>query len=187
MNKKRVTLMTMTVVLAMSMFGVIANAATTTTATGVDPVKATTNQAINVQFSEADTIELTLSDSSFNFGDLTGVTTTSTVTDPSQLVATVKSSLPYSIDLTATDDFSNTTVVGASKVPVSKLGVNVDGGATSKFAGINTPKSIIANAADTSALSNVTRTHVIKFDLDEVIGYKAGNYTAPLTVTASQQ
>lgn len=188
MKKSKVTLLTMTMVLAMSMIGgVVASAATTTTATGVAPVKATTAQSIEVQFSQADTIELTLSDNTVDFGDVTNNTATTTVTNPSELVAKIKSSLPYKLDLTATDNFTNTQDSTASQVPVTKLGVKVDGGVIQKFEGINVAKTIVSNASDTSALVGVARSHTIQFDLDQTIGFKSGAYKAPLTITASQQ
>ena len=122
-----------------------------------------------------------------DFGDVTGISTTSTTTTPTELVASVKSSLPYDLDVVATDNFSNKTNVEATQVPVTKLGINIDGGTTSKFEGVNISKNLVSNASDTSALTNVSRSHTIKFDLDETIGYKAGDYEAPLTITATQK
>ena len=188
MIRNKVTGMAVTAVMVANMFGgIVASAATTTIGTGDAVTKATTSQSVAVQFSQKDTIELTLSTNTVDFGDVTGIQTTSTNTTPTELVATVKSSLPYDLDVKATDNFTNKTDATAVQVPISKLGVKVDGGAISKFDGVNVSKNLISNAADTSAEATVSRSHTINFDLDQTVGYRAGSYEAPLTITATQK
>ena len=170
------------------LFGSVAvSAATTTTGSGDTTTKATTSQNITVGFNQKETIQLTLASSTIDFGTVTGHTSVSTTTSPTDLVASVKSSGNYDLNIVATDDFSNTTTPTATKVPVTKLGVNVDGGAFSNLGGVNTSKTLVSNASDTSALPDVTRTHTIDFNLADSIGYKSGSYTAPLTVSIIQK
>ena len=151
---------------------------------GANPVVASND--ITVTFNQKDTIQLTLSTNTIDFGDVTGITHSDSH-NPSTLVANVKSSLPYDVDINATDNFSNKEDATARQVPISKLGVNIDGGAYSKFAGVNTPINLVSVAPATYTIGDNGQDYQIKFDLDSTVGYKAGNYQAPLTVTATQK
>ena len=167
--------------LTMSLGAVTAGAETVT---NIGKEKVASND-ITVSFNQRDSIQLTLSTNKIDFGDVTGLTHTEAHT-PEDLVANVKSSLAYDVDIKANDNFKKTDEDSLS-VPISKLGVKVDAGDYTKFTEVNTPINLVSNAPATYTVGDDGQNYTLKFDLDSTIGYKAGTYEAPLTITATQK
>ena len=138
----------------------------------------TASSNVDVVFNQNDTIELSLSADEINFGDVTGVSHTETTT-PSALVASVKSSLPYNLDIQA---LSNFTEQGGG---TQEIGVDSSPSYT-KFAGLNQNISLVTGAPATYDLDAKKQDYTLSFDLDNTIGRKTGTYKAKLQVTATQ-
>ena len=146
-----------------------------------------TDNVVTVQFNQSDAIVLTLSSNNITFGDITGIQNYSEDTIPIELVATVNSSLSYDLDAMATGDFINKVDLTASHIPISKLGIKIDGGELFKFEGINIVRNLIKNAAIIPNEENNIMRYVIRFELQETIGYKMGDYEAPITIIVTQK
>ena len=144
-----------------------------------------TDNGVNVTFNQKDSIQLTLSTNKIDFGDVTGLTHSDSH-NPEDLVANVKSSLSYDLDVKANDNFKKSDENDLS-VPISKLGVKVDANDYTKFTEVNTPINLVSNAPATYTVGDDGQNYTLKFDLDSTIGYKAGTYEAPLTITATQK
>ena len=147
--------------------------------------KLSADKDVNVTFNQKDSIQLTLSTNKIDFEDVTGLTHSDSHT-PEDLVTNVKSSLSYDLDIKANDNFKKTGETDLS-VPISKLGVKVDAGDYTKFTEVNTPINLVSNAPATYTVGDDGQNYTLKFDLDSTIGYKAGTYEAPLTITATQK
>lgn len=140
---------------------------------------------VDVVFNQNDTIELSLSADEINFGDVTGVSHTETTT-PSALVASVKSSLPYNLDIQALSNFTEQGG-GTQEIGVDKLGVKLDSSPSyTKFAGLNQNINLVTGAPATYDLDAKKQDYTLSFDLDNTIGRKTGTYKATLQVTATQ-
>ena len=140
------------------------------------------SENLNVTFETSDTLSLALSSDTVAFGTISGMTETVEQT----LTASVQSSLPYDLTIQASEDAKDPSDV-TKIIPATKLGVHADGASTSYFTGINAPITLVADAPKTTALAGQLQEHQLGFKLTSLIGYDKGQYTVPLTVTATQK
>lgn len=147
------------------------------------------NSNVDVVFNQSDTIELSLSTNEVNFGDVTGLTHKEEHS-PETLTASVKSSLPYNLDIKALSNFEEQNVSAdstAKEISINKLGTKLDSGSSyTKFDGINKDINLVSAAPATYDLESKQQDYNIKFDLDNTIGEKTGSYKTSLQVTATQ-
>lgn len=136
----------------------------------------TASSSVDVNFSQKDTIEMSISDNVVNFGEVNMLTTTDAL---NTLTTTIKSSQNYTLDALAPEDFKTAT---GDIVPVSKLSVKVDSGEYSNF-----EKGISKLLSDDAASYETGISHVLSFRMDSTIGYKSGDYTTPLTISVTQK
>lgn len=145
--------------------------------TGAD--KLTASENFNVTFNQPNTIKLTLSTDTVDFGDVNGLTAS---TVDAGLTATVESSLPYDVKIKANDDFIGNT--DTNKVPINKLNYKLtDAADYTNIAAKDTDYDLWSGEA---TLGTPTAKS-IDFKLDSTIGYAADTYTAPMTITATQK
>ena len=138
---------------------------------------------VTVTFTQPDTLELIVMSNSFDFGEVTGLSTDEVL----GVDVRVKSSLPYDLNIRATDDFHNRVIPTASVIKTNKLGISFDAGGLSKLGSKNVFTNLVTNAPDTSAQVDVFKMHTLGFDLSETVGYKAGDYELPLEIVAIQK
>lgn len=129
-----------------------------------------------VSFTQKDSMQMTISDNVITFGDVNMIASTDAT---KTITATIKSSQGYTVSALANEDFKS---AGDDVIPVSKLGVSVDGGSFSNFVK-STEKTLSTDAAS----YEVGTSHVLSFKLDNTVGYKAGSYTAPLIISVVQK
>lgn len=142
----------------------------------------TSSGDVDVNFTQKDTLELTIQDSEVNFGDSHSVAQESTL-----VTASVKSSLPYSVTIKSNGNFVEQNVKDAHEISINNLSYKVDGNsAYNKFEKPNTDYVIASGQPNTVAEPNKTRDHKFQLKLDSLIGEKKGSYKATLQITAVQ-
>ena len=160
------------VVGTISSIGVISSAETTQGTTS-------TEQSISAKFTQAESVQLTLSSNSVDFGEVSGL---SEVVKDNAITVTVSSSLPYNVTMKPSEDFKN----GSSTISVAKMGLKVDSGDFSYFSGKDDIKSIVTSAPATYSNVSKNKSYELSFKLDKTIGEVSGTYTAPFTLSLSQ-
>lgn len=170
MIKKVISLLTIFSVV--SSFGLVASAETT-------QGKNSTQQTINAQFTQDESVQLTLSSNDVNFGTVSGLTSNN---KDNAVTVTVSSSLPYDVTLKPNSDFTN----GSVSIPITKFGLKVDSGSVSNFTGVSDTKKIADKAVATYSNDSKTKSYNLSFTLDKTIGEKSGTYSAPLTLSLIQ-
>ena len=129
---------------------------------------------VTVSFSKGNTIQLTLSSDTVDFGQVAGITSTEKT---GGLIATVSSSLPYSLYVQATDDFKEKSD-NLKTIPKNLLQIKCSG----NYIDLDgTKQTLLAGAPQ-----GIDVSHNIDFKLKETTGYTKGNYSIPLTITATQ-
>ena len=141
---------------------------------------------LTVNVNLKDTLLLTLTSNTIDFGKVSGISSSSTHL-PSNLGVQVKSSLSYDLDLEALDNFTNLDDATALQIPITKLGVSLDGGSYSKFTGVNSTLNLVTSASPTCELGDFSKDYQIMFNLDPTIGFDKGGYSAPFVITATQK
>lgn len=152
--------------------------------TGTAPLTASCD--FDVTFNQADSIALTLSTDTIDFGEVTGLVETTDHT-PTEMTVTVESSKTYDVAIKATSDFvgQDAGVNDDKTIPIDKLSfVKDDASDYTNFAAKDTDYTFVTDAA---ATLGTPATCKLKFKLGKTIGYAAGNYKADLTVTATQK
>lgn len=148
-------------------------------ATIYDKGETSATGTFNVEFSQQDTIELTVSDNLVSFGNVNMLTESQA---SNVLTTVIRSSKAYDLTAIANEDFKSKTDETAATIPVSKLSVKVDDGSYSNFEKGNS-KLLISEAAPYSTGS----THTVSFQIASTIGYQSGDYSVPITITATQK
>ena len=145
--------------------------------TGAD--KLTVSENFNVTFNQPNSIKLTLSTDTVDFGDVNGLTAS---TVDAGLTATVESSLPYDVTIKANDDFIGNT--DTNKIPINKLNYKLSD--SEDYTNVAAKDTDYALWSGEATLGTPTAKS-IDFKLDSTIGYAADTYTAPMTITATQK
>lgn len=136
---------------------------------------------LSFNFTQKDSLEITLSESEINFGSSHGV-----AVESGNLVAKVKSSIPYSVNLKG-EDFLEQGVSDPHKISISNLSFKIEG--SDDYTEIAQPTvdyNLVSNQLETSGESNSEREHVFKLKLNSLVGQKKGSYKTTLQITAVQ-
>lgn len=129
---------------------------------------------ITISFQQPETLSVTLSTDTVNFGLVSGVDETERLNDVN---VTVSSSLPYNIDIKASKD-----IVGSNPsniIDVSKISVKADSGG---YVSMNKGFSNLVN----NSPQTVSRIHNLSFKLGSTIGAKSDSYSVPLVLRVNQ-
>ena len=136
------------------------------------------NNDVTIQFTQTESLQMTLSSNTVTFGDITGLTDVET----GPVIVSVKSSLPYNLDVKATDDLRSST----ASIGINHLSLKVDSGEFKNISNVMTPINLVTSDPATYALEGQIRNYNLIFKFGSILGSKAGNYSAPLTLTLTQ-
>ena len=146
------------------------------------PGDGTSSGDIDVDFTQKDTLELTIQESEVDFGDSHSIAKESTL-----VTASVKSSLPYSVTIKSNGNFVEQGSTDSHEIPINNLSYKVDGSSDYiEFENPNTEYLIASGQSNTTAEPNKTRDHRFQLKLNSLIGEKKGSYKATLQITATQ-
>lgn len=136
------------------------------------------NNDVTIQFTQTESMQMTMSSNSVSFGNITGLTDVET----GPVIVSVKSSLPYNLDVKATDDFKSST----ASIGINHLSLKVDSEEFKNIPSVMTSVSLITADPATYALEGHVRNYNLVFKFGAILGSKSGNYSAPLTLTLTQ-